>query len=282
VIDDFPVAEAVEGFVVAVLALGTARTQPESIRKPWLAVVAVALTVAWSFDLAPGRLALVGIGALALAFTPELELRVFGGFVAAAALATTLPISLDASWRLVALAAVAVVVTLLVESDTDGLDASVLVLAAATVGGFLALPDTERVAFVAGVMAALVLATVVVRWRSVTTLGLALVGALVVWAGVVDSRGRPQSVVSVLAPLSLLISLALVRRWSRRPPLIVVIVVAGGLAAYSGRVAGLRTETREAVVLAGAAAIVGSVVLVAAAFTRPRLSGREGVGRSQG
>jgi hypothetical protein len=272
VIDDVPLAEAVEGFTVAALALATARTQQEAVRRPLVAVVAVALTVAWAFDLAPGRLALVGVGALALSLSADVEWRFLGCFVAVAVLATTMPASLDASWRLAAFVVVWAVVALLVGRHVDGLDASVLVLGAAMVGGYLALPDTERVAFVGGVMGAVVLATVLLRWRSVTTMGLVQLGALVVWAGAVDSRGRPPAFVSVVAPLGLLAALALVARWSRRPPLWLVAVAAAGVALYAGRVAGLRTDTREAVLLATTAAIVASAVLIGAAFVRPRVS----------
>jgi hypothetical protein len=161
------------------------------------------------------------------------------------------------------------------------LDAWVVVFAAAAVGGFLALPDTERIAFVGGVMAAVVVAVVVLRRRSVSSLGLALAGALVVWAGAVDARGLPAAFVSVLAPLTLLVALALVARLSRRPPLLIVVVTATALAAFAGRVAGLRRDVSEALVLGGAGALVGALVLVAAAFLWRPISDRADVDRSR-
>ena len=241
-IDDYPVAEAIEGLVAATVALGLAQTQPESIRRPLVAAVALSLVVAWAFDLAPGRLALAGTTVLVLSLSPDRPVRFLGGFVAIGALATSLPAALGGTERLVTLGAVAVVVALSAPSRPAFLDAWVVVFAAAAVGGFLALPDTERIAFVGGVMAAVVVAVVVLRRRSVSSLGLALAGALVVWAGAVDARGRPAAFVSVLAPLTLLVALALVARWSRRPPLLIVVVTAAALAVFAGRVAGLRTR----------------------------------------
>ncbi len=269
-IDDYPVAEAIVGLVAASVGLGLAQTQPKSIRRPLVGAVALSLIVAWAFDLAPGRLALAGTSVLVLSLSPDRPVRFYGGFVAIAALATSLPVSLGGTERLVALGAVAVVAALSVPRRPAILDAWVIVLASAAVGGFLALPDTERIAFVGGVMAAVVVAVVVLRLRSMSSLGLALSGALVVWAGAVDARGRPASFVSVLAPLALLVALAVVARWLRRPPLPIVVVVAAALAAFAGRVAGLRSEVGDALLLGGAGA-----------FSRRPISDRADVGTSR-
>ncbi len=281
-IDDYPVVEAVEGLVTAAGALALAHSQHRSLRRPLVAAVGLALIVGWALDLAPGRLALAGAAVLVLSLSSDPPLRFLGGFLAIATLATSLPLSLDASTRLVALGAVGIVAALSFPLGTERVDGWVVVVAAASVGGFLALPDTERIAFVGGVLAAIVVAVVVVGRRTATRLGLALSGALVVWAGAVDARGRPAALAAVLAPMGLLVALSLVDRWSRRPPLPVVVVTAAGLAVFAGRVAGLRTDVRDATLLGAAGALAGALVLVGAAFLSRPLSERGDVRRSQG
>lgn len=264
-IDDYPLAEALEGFAAAAVALAAARRQPTEIRRPLTAVGAVAMAVAWAFDLAPGRLALAASFALVASLATEPAVRVLGAFVIVAALATTLPSGLESSWALAATAAVAAAALLTAPRIATHLDHAVVVLVAAAIGGFLALPDTERVAFVGGVMVATVVAVVVLRLRTAWPMGMATLGALVMWAGAVDSRGREPSVVAVLAPMALLGGLALAEWRGRRVPLVVVVVVAAAVAGVAGRVAGLRSEPSEALVIGGTTAMVGLLVLVASA-----------------
>jgi hypothetical protein len=143
-------------------------------------------------------------------------------------------------------------------------------------GVYLTVPDTEHLLVLVGVA----IAVPILGWpfplASLGRPGAYGAIALLMWAAAVDGTGRPASVIGASACFGFFVAEAIVRYVTRREldldriPHVVRVVpyaVAHGAVVYVGsRVAGLRTEPREAAVMGAVAFGLALGVLMASAL----------------
>jgi hypothetical protein len=146
----------------------------------------------------------------------------------------------------------------------------ITLLVVTAVGMYATVPDTEAVAAAVGV----VLPFLVLGWPlRVATLGrpgAAATIAMLVWAGAVGSRGRPASIIGLVACLGLLVGNPLgrvgfprlgvrLRGWPRQALILAMAASHALLVIAAARVAGQVSDT-------ALAAVIGAVVAVAAIY----------------
>lgn len=270
-------AGAVAALVVAVAALVTRRSG-----RSWpVPVGGVALVVAGLWAIARVRslpvgvaVAVVGVGVAG--GLPIARRSLVVGTVVAAPFAVYLGVDASGTaWIRAAVVAGASVGAALV-ADTDGRprwsDLTPALYLVSVVGVFAAVPDTEEVAALLGVAAAIAALGWPIGMASLGRIGAASATALLVWVVAVGGRGRPPSIVGGLACLGLLTAVPvgewLSRRWSHRPRrrrwAIAGLLVHGTAVLVASRGAGIRADMRVAVLLSVAAtaiAVAGAVVL---------------------
>jgi hypothetical protein len=175
--------------------------------------------------------------------------------------------------------AVAAGATLVTEFDDtwrrEAMGVTLFVVTAA--GVYATVPDTELVGAVLGASLPLLLLGWPWRLASLGRPGAAAATALLLWAGAAGGRGRPASIVAVVACLGLLVGVpagrlllpraaASFRRVSERPLLLSLVASHVVVVAAAARVAGQRTDLVGAAVLA---VVIGAGAVLIGALFRP-------------
>lgn len=271
------------GVAAGALAIATIALVPAMRRVPITVVTgagAAAVVVAMARSMTGGWWTVLGLAGLAGAAavrsaSPQLALVTVGIL----ALAASAPSRTAGGFLGAAVVVAALAVADVVAARGPALTAALLALSVA--GVWAAVPDTEEILLVGGVLALPLVVTVAggldrldVRWSLPSAA--AIVGP-VVWAAVVGGRGRPGSMVGGVACLGVLLVEPAARRIARRPaterpPVAVVVVVVAvqvGLVAITARVAATHTAVGPAALVSAAALAAGTAVLSSALVALP-------------
>jgi hypothetical protein len=199
-------------------------------------------------------LAAIGLAAVVLIFTRDIDSAlIVGAFLAAAVLGPLL-------WY---------------SYRNSGQPVMNTLIAGTALGIYINVPDTEQIVVLAAGLAVLALAMVFTPLRKMTVSfeALALIGALVVSAGAVGTRGRPAAFIGVVGALGVLLAeplAGLVRRRTHAHA-VVLITIHAVVVVVASRVAGTR-EAGEAVAIV--AAVLAAAVILLAVVPRRRITAR--------
>jgi hypothetical protein len=124
-----------------------------------------------------------------------------------------------------------------------------VLLLVAAIGVYICAPDTEYAKILVGALAPLALLVFEPRLTAAAPSG--AVSALVVWAAVVEGRGRNGAVVGALACVAVVLLLAATRwSWRRASDAVAAVAIDAVAVLYLARVAGFRASAWVAALLA--------------------------------
>lgn len=280
------VTAAVVGAAVVLLHL----VIPPATRRlfAWMAAATAAVVVA--VDFAPGSVLLGVMLALLAGLIEPPSVSIPLSFGALAFVASRFPDGYsDRLTTATVLVAAAAGIAIYFSERLEGRRWLSVLLAVTAAGVFACVPDTEQIAVVGGVLAALgagylVLGDRLDGTRPILVAG-ATLGVLVVWAGGVGSVGRPAALAGVAACLGVIVALPVAwllltpmrRRYDTTLPILLLLAVQVAVVIPASRVVGLEPDkgtaaAGAALLLIGTTGVLAVAGLVAAVARGPLTS----------